>query len=100
MEKCGRPLGKFIVVCDGMKENLPSQMNTEGKGFSVQFGWLEGAAPEAKACIMGIIYRKEARVDGCLLNFCPWCGADIHWWPQKPPAILPDGIAKPPQSEK
>jgi hypothetical protein len=56
-------------------EGVPT--NYGGKGLSIAAGWPEGAAPSAPARVLGVLYRRKARDGGMLLNYCPWCGAEI-----------------------
>jgi hypothetical protein len=36
-----------------------------------------------KSRYAGIVYRKKANDKGIMLNFCPWCGAEIQFWKEK-----------------
>jgi len=53
--------------------------NYEGKGLSVMFGWPGDLPQGAQPRLLGVTYRMAAHQDGCILNFCPWCGADIRF---------------------
>jgi hypothetical protein len=63
--------------CTGMGIALAEvPENAESKGLSVSRGWLH---QEKEPRLVGITYRRRARDQGMVLNFCPWCGARIRF---------------------
>lgn len=63
--------------CPGMSlalEGVPE--NAEAKGLSATRGWL---GEEPKARLLGVTYHRQARDQGIVLNFCPWCRADLRF---------------------
>ena len=63
--------------CAGMTLALQgTHENSEGKGLTVSRGWYN---KEKKPRVGGVTYVPRARVQGLVLNFCPWCGRAIRF---------------------
>lgn len=65
--------------CPAMMESL-QHANAHAKGLSPALFWLE--TPKPHTAIIGVIYKTKANDAGKMLNVCPWCAADLRWWPR------------------
>ena len=75
--KCSKLGPSAAAFCVGMQSaiaNVPE--NYEGKGLTISRGWL---GDEKQPRLLGIVYRARNRGETFVLNFCPWCGADIRF---------------------
>lgn len=66
--------------CQGMRLALTGVPdNGEGRGLYLSVGWKGKASqkPEGRPKICGINYTPHEG-DDIVLNFCPWCQADLR----------------------
>lgn len=85
-KKCTGPLER----CDSLDGRLNVEAN-HGRGFRIYLltylpDKMTDVSPDGKKFgdqwVAGIVYAATNKRDdmGVLLNYCPWCGADIMWW--------------------
>jgi len=86
--KCSK-LGWCEAMGQALRRTAP---NSEAKGLSIVYGW-PAKATTGSATRLGVVYRERARAPGMMLNVCPWCAAEIHWWPQA--CEIPDVVTPP-----
>jgi len=69
-----------LFVCEGMRLAAP-EMNGTGrsKGLSRSFGWRvrDGKDDPQAPRFLGLTYRGNGKAP-LVVNFCPWCGADLR----------------------
>jgi len=88
------PHSIYWTCCKELARNL-NHRDSVGKGITpcvvVEFM----GKPFDRAVLMGFTYRHKAQSQGCLLNFCPWCGAGLRLWDdfEKPVSV---GKTEPP----
>lgn len=64
MKKCDK---------DGVCEHLSKRLGDGGKGFKA-LHTLKMGDPTATQRFLGVAYKTNAKDNGLLLNWCPWCG--------------------------
>lgn len=69
--KCAGPDGPWCPSLDGRLQDV----NARTRGLAALE--LTTFSTGAKR-VVGVYYRTGAKDPGLLLNFCPWCGADIQ----------------------
>lgn len=78
--KCKRDPMTFCTAMDQVLDLSPSHT----KGLSC-FTTTNFRTDEMKT--WGVIFKKNAKDGGLLLNTCPWCGENINW--SADPVLLP-----------
>lgn len=73
--------------CRRLDERLAPEANAHAKGLTTVV--VTTLSTGEDRCI-GIAYKLDARDNGMMVNFCPWCGEDIQFWETKPDLLVPD----------
>jgi hypothetical protein len=63
--------------CEVMEERLAPEANHFKKGYFHLFVTTNLASPKLERSLVGIVHQKDAKDNGMVLNFCPWCGVDL-----------------------
>lgn len=71
------------TFCRRLDQMLAPEANVKQKGLSVMVV-TKWQTSESRA--VGVVYRTGAKDRGLMVNFCPWCGASLAWWPKQPAA--------------
>lgn len=76
VEPAFRPKCAVGIPCTWLDRHLESEPNSRTKGFHI----VEVVNSKThKTRIVGIAFRIKASSRPLLINFCPFCGADIDW---------------------
>ena len=78
--------------CDSMDTRLADRPNANAKGLTIIR--VVGLKTH-KTRIIGVAYKRGAADRGLMLNFCPWCGADLGPMLGKPHGEMLDREAVP-----